>query len=234
MDPKKKMKYSHSLGQVTFETTLFSGHDRKTAIINGSVLQGSVILLFNSTDTMTFAEIWEKLQVRDSGTADRAVSLHSNTLVYAAALSLLMDKAPLLKKESSSEGISSQDVLSLNEGFVAGRKTIRLPAPRQIFYEEGLKFKDFLEDDEALLEKEDELWLYKCVEAVVVKMMKDKEREKFNTLFKEVVAYGRRKKPRKTCFETSMKLFKKVIETLLDDNCLAREPADNAALVYVR
>ncbi|GER55913.1 cullin 1 [Striga asiatica] len=108
----RKLTFIYSLG-----TCIVNGKfDQKTIELNVSTYQAAVLLLFNTTDKLSYREIMSQLNLPDD---DVIRLLHS----------LSCAKHKILNKEPNTRTISPSDVFEFNSKFTDKMRRIRIPLP---------------------------------------------------------------------------------------------------------
>lgn len=182
---RKTVAYAHTLRTATLETWLFSKDRKATVEIVGCALQASVIHLFNSHDSITFAQLFNAFEVMETMQGRTYVSLNKR-LISAIVQSLLSSACPLLKKEPESEKINGSDVLCINGGFIAPTGNVQLP---DFFKFVSIEEEEFDDEENYMLDKV--MRARQLVTLTVMKVMEKKRKLYLNDLIGEVVSYGK-------------------------------------------
>jgi len=190
------LKWVHSLGKGTMETTAFTGNRKLPKIeLQATTYQMCILMLYNDADELTFRQIRESLGVEsDDGSKQSVMSL--------------CKKHPLLVRSAKSKEITDDDVFKLNVGFAPNRWRISIPVPvaKISEAEKEATHSSVVEDRKH------------AIEAAIVRVMKSKKELEHQQLIAEVSAQLT------TIFQPEPRQIKNRVEDLITREYLERDP----------
>jgi cullin 3 len=176
--------------------------DKGKHLLNVSTYAMVVLLLFNTTDQLSWDEIKSQTQMAD---ADLKRTLQS----------LSCAKYKILLKRSKGRDIASDDTFTFNKGFTTNLARIKIQALATKVENDGERKQT---QDKVEEERKHQ------IEAAIVRVMKDRKTMEHNLLIAEVT------KQLSARFLPSPVLIKKRIEALIDREYLERSAEDRSVV----
>ncbi|CAN8062964.1 unnamed protein product [Agarophyton chilense] len=213
---QRVLRWVHSLGKGSLETSLFTGKRAYQRIeLHVSTHQLCILVLFNHTDHVTYAQFLETLH--DKSRKANSNVRDSEDLLKASLVSLMSRKTPLLLKEPKSRDFSPTDMFTLNTQFVSPKKRLTVPMPMaRINEQEKEAAHDTVVEDRR-----------HAIEAAIVRVMKQHKNLDHQRLIMEVS---------KLCnpvFKPEPRAIKNRIEELISREYLARDDSSNSSYRYL-
>jgi len=179
--------------------------EKKTHELNVTTISMAILMLFNNTDTLTYKEMLDVLEINE-------VELKKNLQ------SLACGKYKILLKSPKGREIEENDVLSFNSAFTAPltRLKVQMVASRPENEQESLETQEKVEEDRK-----------HQIEACVVRIMKSRKKLDHNNLVAEVT------KQLSARFNPNPAVIKKRIENLIDREYLERSKEDIRVYNYL-
>lgn len=213
---QRVLRWVHSLGKGSLETTLFVGKKYKAVELHVSTHQLCILVLFNTTDEVTYGQVLEAVQSKLTDKDGKPVQ-SSEDLIKASLVSLMSKKYPLLIKEPKGREFNKTDVFRLNFKFVSPKRRLNIPMPTaKISEEEKEAAHETVVEDRR-----------HAIEAAIVRVMKQHKSLDHQRLLMEVS---------KLCnpvFKPEPRAIKNRIEELINREYLAREEGSNSCYKYL-
>lgn len=214
---QRVLRWVHSLGKGSLETTLFVGKKPYQKIeLHVSTHQLCILCLFNSTDEVTYGQVLEAVQSRATDKDGKTVP-SGEDLIKVSLISLMSKKYPLLTKEPKSRDFNTSDVFRLNHKFVSPKRRLNIPMPTaRISEEEKEAAHETVVEDRR-----------HAIEAAIVRVMKQHKTLDHQRLLMEVS---------KLCnpvFKPEPRAIKNRIEELINREYLARQEGSNSSYEYL-
>lgn len=216
---QRVLRWVHSLGKGSLETSLFVGKNPNKRIeIHVSTHQLCIMVLFNTSDSQTYAQILEAIKPKIEKDKDGKMPQNSgDDLIKASLVSLMSKKAPLLTKEPKGREFNGTDVFRLNMKFVSPKRRLTIPMPTaKISEEEKEAAHETVVEDRR-----------HAIEAAIVRVMKQQKTMDHQMLVMEVS---------KLCnpvFKPEPRAIKARIEELITREYLARSERNNSSYEYL-
>lgn len=210
------LRWVYSLGKATLETSMFVGKKPYDKIeINVSTHQMCILLMFNSVDQLSYAEVWDMLQSKVPKEKDAQSG--GEQAAKASLLSLCSKKCPLLIKEPRGREVKPSDRFTLNKSYVSPRKrvTIMMPSAKISEEEKEAAHETIVEDRRH------------AIEAAIVRVMKQHKTLEHQMLIMEV------SKLCNTVFKPEPRAIKERIEELINREYLARDESSSSSYKYL-
>lgn len=214
---QRVLRWYHSLGKGSLETSLFVGKKPYKKIeLHVSTHHLCILVLFNTTDQQTYGQILEAVQSKTTDKEGNLVDCGED-LIKASLVSLMSKKYPLLTKEPKGREFNRSDVFRLNFKFVSPKRRLNIPMPTAKISEQEKEasHETVLEDRKY------------AIEAAIVRVMKQNKTLEHQRLIMEVS---------KLCnpvFKPEPRAIKNHVEELINRDYLARQEGSNAAYEYL-
>lgn len=214
---QRVLRWVHSLGKGSLETTLFVGKKPYKKIeLHVSTHHLCILVLFNTTDELTYGQILEAVQSKMTDKEGKPIQ-SGEDLIKASLVSLMSKKYPLLTKEPKGREFNRSDIFRLNLKFVSPKRRLNIPMPTaKISEEEKEAAHETVVEDRR-----------HAIEAAIVRVMKQHKTLEHQRLIMEVS---------KLCnpvFKPEPRAIKNRIEELINRDYLARQEGSNAAYEYL-
>lgn len=214
---QRVLRWYHSLGKGSLETSLFVGKKPYKKIeLHVSTHHLCILMLFNTTDQMSYGQILEAVQSKTTDREGNAVE-SGEDLIKASLVSLMSKKYPLLTKEPKGREFNLSDVFRLNLKFVSPKRRLNIPMPTaKISEQEREAAHETVVEDRR-----------HAIEAAIVRVMKQNKTLEHQRLIMEVS---------KLCnpvFKPEPRAIKNRVEELINRDYLARQEGSNAAYEYL-
>lgn len=214
---QRVLRWVPSLGKGSLETSLFVGKKPYKRIeLQVSAHQLCILMQFNTTDSLTYAEILEAVKPKVDKD-EKKTSQGGEDLIKASLVSLMSKKYPLLSKEPKGREFNGSDIFRLNTKFVSPKRRLILPTPTaKISEEEKEAAHETVVEDRR-----------HAIEAAIVRVMKQHKTLDHQRLVMEVS---------KLCnpvFKPEARAIKSRIEELITREYLAREEGSNSSYQYL-
>lgn len=214
---QRVLRWVHSLCKGSLETTLFVGKKPyKRVELHVSTHQLCILMLFNSTDQVSYGNVLEAVQSKMTDKDGQPVP-SGEDLIKASLVSLMSKKYPLLIKEPKGREFNKTDVFRLNLKFVSPKRRLNIPMPTaKISEEEKEAAHETVVEDRR-----------HAIEAAIVRVMKQYKALDHQRLLMEVS---------KLCnpvFKPEPRAIKNRIEELINREYLAREEGSNSSYKYL-
>lgn len=168
--------------------------------------QACILLLFNDTDTFTYSDILEKTRI-----PDQQLQTH--------LLSLAHPKVGILKKNPNQRELRHTDTFTFNTHFVSPLRFIRVPLFKLSAGLEKEK-KEQLEKN-VLAERKFQ------IEAIIVRIMKNRKQLDHNSLIVETIKQINAK------FKPDIGFIKRSMESLMDQDYIKRDENNRSLYHYI-
>ena len=201
---QRVLRWVHSLGKCTLETSMFTRPPITSLEISVSTHQFCVLNLFNEGDEFTFASILQNVDPSDPD------------LVKSSVASLTR-KYPILIKEPRSKEIRDTDVFRINHNYVANRRRITIPQPVAKVTEAE---KEMAKESVVEVRRHG-------IEAAIVRIMKQNKTMDHEVLVMEVCRLCNQ------LFQPEPKIVKQRIEELIEREYLARDENNTSTYKYL-
>lgn len=214
---QRVLRWVHSLGKGSLETTLFVGKKPyKKVELHVSTHHLCILVLFNTTDSLTYGQILEAVQSKVIDKDGKSIQ-SGEDLIKASLVSLMSKKYPLLTKEPKGREFNRSDIFRINLAFVSPKRRLNIPMPTaKISEEEKEAAHETVVEDRR-----------HAIEAAIVRVMKQHKTLEHQRLIMEVS---------KLCnpvFKPEPRAIKNRIEELINRDYLARQEGSNAAYEYL-
>ncbi|CDF36964.1 unnamed protein product [Chondrus crispus] len=214
---QRVLRWYHSLGKGSLETSLFVGKKPYKKIeLHVSTHHLCILILFNTTDQLSYGQILEAVQSKTTDREGNAVE-SGEDLIKASLVSLMSKKYPLLTKEPKGREFNLSDVFRLNLKFVSPKRRLNIPMPTaKISEQEREAAHETVVEDRR-----------HAIEAAIVRVMKQNKTLEHQRLIMEVS---------KLCnpvFKPEPRAIKNRVEELINRDYLARQEGSNAAYEYL-
>lgn len=215
---QRVLRWVHSLGKGALETTLFVGKKSyKRLELHVSMHQLCILILFNSTDEVTYAQILDAVQSKTPEKDQKNPQQNGEDLIKASLVSLMSKRYPLLAKDPKGREFNGTDRFRLNSKFVSPKRRLNIPMPTaKISEEEKEAAHETVVEDRR-----------HAIEAAIVRVMKQHKTLEHQSLIMEVS---------KLCnpvFKPEPRAIKNRIEELINREYLAREEGSNSSYKYL-
>lgn len=214
---QRVLRWYHSLGKGSLETSLFVGKKPYKKIeLHVSTHHLCILILFNTTDQLSYGQILEAVQSKTTDREGNAVE-SGEDLIKASLVSLMSKKYPLMTKEPKGREFNLSDVFRLNLKFVSPKRRLNIPMPTaKISEQEREAAHETVVEDRR-----------HAIEAAIVRVMKQNKTLEHQRLIMEVS---------KLCnpvFKPEPRAIKNRVEELINRDYLARQEGSNAAYEYL-
>lgn len=196
----RKVTWMLDFGSVQVNT-LFAA---KTYQLVVSVVQATILDLFNQGEVFTVAEIKERTNITDE-------------YFKPAMMRFCEPKVKLLKKEINKPVFKEEEKIQVNTKFTSQTiKSVLIPKKSKVVSKEEVK-----EIDKAVLRQRQFV-----IQANIVKVMKTEKELKFPQLIAQTVRnIG--------LFKPDPKMIKEQVEVLIRDEYMKRDETDKSKLIYL-
>lgn len=214
---QRVLRWVHSLGKGSVETTLFVGKRPYLKVeLLVSTHQLCILVMFNDADEVSYAQVLDCIQNK-AAEKDPKDPRNGEDLIKASLVSLMTRKYPLLSKEPKGREFNHTDVFRLNTNFVSPKRRLNIPMPTaKISEEEKEAAHETVVEDRR-----------HAIEAAIVRVMKQNKTLDHQMLIMEVS---------KLCnpvFKPEPRAIKNRIEELINREYLAREEGSNNMYKYL-
>ncbi|KAF9258222.1 hypothetical protein L218DRAFT_1065804, partial [Marasmius fiardii PR-910] len=198
--PKRKLTWDHSLGTMDVRAR-FKAAPKELSV---SMFQGLVLLLFNESTELGYAEIREATGILDDE-------------LRRTLQSLACGKKRVLKKVPMSAEVKDEDVFLFNNDFVDARSKIHINSIQaKVSVKESQKTQEAIEGDRKHV-----------IDAAVVHIMKAKKEMAFELLVTETIDAVKKH------FAPQVSMIKKRIDSLVEEEYLERSDTDRNVFRYL-
>ncbi|KAF9257283.1 Cullin-4B [Marasmius fiardii PR-910] len=198
--PKRKLTWDHSLGTMDVRAR-FKAAPKELSV---SMFQGLVLLLFNESTELGYAEIKEATGILDDE-------------LQRTLQSLACGKKRVLKKVPMSAEVKDEDVFLFNNDFVDARSKIHINSIQaKVSVKESQKTQEAVEGDRKHV-----------IDAAVVRIMKAKKEMAFELLVAETIDAVKKH------FAPQVPMIKKRIDSLVEEEYLERSDTDRNVFRYL-
>nr|CAD7453320.1 unnamed protein product [Timema tahoe] len=211
----RKLTWLHHLCQAELKLNYL----KRPYQITMQTFQMAILLLFETSNTLSYSDVQELLQLNSEQFSKHVASLIESKLITASTevslLSLRVNKVYMII--IFFQTLSSDTVLSLNLSYSNKRTKFRITA--------ALQRESPQEVEQTLSSVDEDRKLY--LQAAIVRIMKSRKVLRHNALIQEVLSQS------KVTFAPSISMIKKCIEALIDKQYIERTPNSSDEYSYV-
>nr|CAD7600794.1 unnamed protein product [Timema genevievae] len=205
----RKLTWLHHLCQAELKLNYL----KRPYQITMQTFQMAILLLFETSNTLSYSDVQELLQLNSEQFSKHVASLIESKLITAST----EGKQSVHDDFLFFQTLSSDTVLSLNLSYSNKRTKFRITA--------ALQRESPQEVEQTLSSVDEDRKLY--LQAAIVRIMKSRKVLRHNALIQEVLSQS------KVTFAPSISMIKKCIEALIDKQYIERTPNSSDEYSYV-